>query len=211
MKFIIGKKIGMSQIFDKQKNVIPVTIIEAGPCIVVQIKNEKQDGYNAVQIGYGFKKKINKPEKGHLKKVEKVLKNQNLNFRYLKEIRVNQDFLSKIKIGDEIVTKLFQEGERVNVQGVTKGKGFQGVVKRWGFKGKPATHGTKHEERQGGSIGIMGMDRVMRGKKMPGRMGAKTKTIKNLEIVKIDFENNLMAVRGAVPGQINRLLKIESS
>lgn len=211
MKFIIGKKIGMSQIFNEKHNVIPVTIIETGPCVIVQIKTEKQDGYNAVQIGYGFKKKINKPEKGHFKKIEKVLKKQNLNFRYLREFRVTEDFLTKTKIGDEIAISLFKEEEKVNIQGITKGKGFQGVVKRWKFKGKPSSHGTKHDQRKPGSIGTMGMDKVIKGKKMPGRMGGKIKTIKNLRIVKIDSENNLMAVKGAVPGQINRLLKIELS
>ncbi len=211
MKFIIGKKIGMSQIFNEKHNVIPVTIIETGPCVIVQIKTEKQDGYNAVQIGYGFKKKINKPEKGHFKKIEKVLKKQNLNFRYLREFRVTEDFLTKTKIGDEIAISLFKEEEKVNIQGITKGKGFQGVVKRWKFKGKPSSHGTKHDQRKPGSIGTMGMDKVIKGKKMPGRMGGKIKTIKNLRIVKIDSKNNLMAVKGAVPGQINRLLKIELS
>lgn len=211
MKFILGKKLGMSQVFNDKKEVIPATVIEAGPCFVTQIKTKKNDGYDAVQVGYGFKRKINKPEKRHLKEVESILKNDRLNFRYLREFRPGKNFLASFptKLGDEINVGLFKEGESVNIQGITKGKGFQGGVKRWGFKGKlSSTHGTRHDRRKLGSIGTQGINKVIKGKKMPGRMGTKTQTIKNLKIIKIDVEKNLLVVKGAIPGQNNRLLKI---
>lgn len=196
MKFILGLKLGMSQIFDEKGNVIPVTLIEAGSCVVTQVKDKEKDKYEAVQIGtlQLKEKKIKKPQK------EKP-------YRYLREFRGNID-IAKHKKGDKIDVSVFQEGDKVVISGISKGKGFAGAVKRWGFGGKPATHGTKHEERGIGSVGCRYPQRVIKGKKMPGRMGTERITIKNLKIVKIDKENNLLAVRGAVPGRKGTLLEI---
>jgi len=200
MKFILGKKIGMTQIFNDYNNVIPVTIIKAGPCFVVQIKNKEKDGYEAVQIGFEEIKdgKAKKPQKGHFKKygLEK-------NYRYLREFSDN-----KLKSGDEIKVNIFNSGEIVNVSGISKGKGFQGVVKRHGFKGSPASHGTKHTLRAPGSIGSAFPQRVFKGKRMAGRMGSDRITVQGLEIVDIDKENNLLAIKGAVPGKKGTLLEI---
>lgn len=200
MKFILGKKIGMTQIFDDSNNVTPVTIVEAGPCFVVQVKNKKKDGYEAVQIGFEEikDKKVKKPQKGHFKKhgLEK-------NYRYLREFSDN-----KLKSGDKIDVSLFNNGEIINVSGISKGKGFQGVVKRHGFKGSPASHGTKHTLRAPGSIGSAFPQKVFKGKKMAGRMGNDRVTVQGLEIVNIDKDNNLLAIKGAVPGRKGTLLEI---
>ncbi|MBZ9577746.1 50S ribosomal protein L3 [Patescibacteria group bacterium] len=188
MKFILGKKLEMSQIFDDKGNVIPVTLIGAGPCYVTQIKKE------SVQIGFEKlkEKKIKKPQKDRP-------------YRYLKEFKND---VSKYKVKDKIDVSIFKQGDKVKISSVSKGKGFAGAVKRWGFHGRPATHGTKHEERTLGSIGSSFPQRVIKGKKMPGRMGAERVTVKNLKVVKIDPENNLLAVKGAVPGRRGTLLEI---
>jgi len=193
MKFILGLKLGMSQIFDEKGNVIPVTLVEAGPCKVLQIKTKEKDGYEAIQVGF---KKIEKK-----KKIKKTIKGKL--FRFLREFK-NGEY----KIGQEIDVLVFQEGDKVRVSGISKGKGFAGVVKRWGFHGQDATHGTKHEERTMGSTGSRFPQRVIKGRKMPGRMGADRVTVKNLKIVKIDKENNLLAVKGAIPGRKGTLLEI---
>lgn len=203
---MLGKKIEMSQIFDKQGNVIPVTLIEAGPCFITQIKTKeprsiannglrgKQDGYDAVQLGFERlkEKKIKKPQK---KKP----------YRYLKEFKTD---VSKYKIGDKVDVSVFKEGDEVKISGVSKGKGFSGAVKRWGFHGRGASHGVKHEQRTLGSTGRRFPQRTTKGKKMPGRAGSERITIKNLKIVKIDLEKNLLAVKGAVPGRRGTLLEI---
>ncbi len=177
MKAILGKKIGMSQIFEGEK-VIPVTIIEAGPCSVTKIKTkEGKDKYDAVQIIFNKKAKEFKG-------------------------------ISELKQGDEIKADIFKPGDKVKVSGISKGKGFQGAVKRWNFKGKPATHGTKHEMRTLGSVGCRFPQRVIKGRKMPGRMGSDRKTINNLEVVKVDLENSIIAIKGAVPGRKGTLLEI---
>jgi len=209
MKFILGLKLGMSQIFNEKRASVPVTLIEAGPCEVTQIKTKeprsiaggklrgKKDGYEAIQIGFQKlkEKKIKKPQR--LKP-----------FKYLREFRGDAD-ISKYKVGDRIDASIFQEGDKVKVSGPSKGKGFAGAVKRWGFKGRlSVTHGTKHELRTLGSVGMSIPERVVKGKKMPGRMGSERITIKNLEVVKIDKENNIIAVRGAVPGRKGTLLEI---
>jgi len=195
MKFILGKKLGMSQIFDEKGNVIPVTIIEAGPCFVTQIKTKEKDDYLAVQIGFVKKeKKAKKSEKGK-------------EFRYLKEFRIDEK--SDMKQGDEINVAVFQEGDKVKISGTSKGKGFQGGVKRWGFSGRPATHGTKHEQRTLGSTGTSFPERVIKGRKMPGRTGGERTTIKNLKVVKVDKENNLLTIKGAVAGISGGLLEIK--
>jgi len=194
MKFVLGKKIEMSQIFDEKGNVVPVTLVEAGPCFVTQIKTKEKDGYEAVQIGF---------EKLKDKKVKKPQKNKP--YRYLREFRGR---VSGIKVGEKIDVSIFKEGDIVKVSGISKGKGFAGAVKRWGFAGRPASHGVKHEERTIGSVGSAFPQRVAKGKKMPGRMGGERVTIKNLRIVKVDPENNLLMIKGAVPGRRGTLLEI---
>jgi len=194
MKFLLGQKLGMSQVFDEKGKRIPVTLVEAGPCVVTQVKTKEKDGYQAIQLGF---KKIEKE-----KKIKKPMRKKP--FRWLREFK-NGEY----KLGDQIDVSVFQEGKKVKVSGISKGKGFQGAVKRWGFKGRAsATHGTKHEHRTLGSIGSSFPERVIKGKKMPGRMGNERTTVKNLEIVKIDKENNLLAVKGAVPGVKGTLLEI---
>ena len=198
MKFILGLKLGMSQIFDEKGNKVPVTLIEAGPSQITQIKTKKKDGYQSVQFGFIIKKKrIKKTEKGK-------------EFKHIREYKI-QDTKYKIqdiKLGDKIDVSIFQEGDIVKVSGISKGKGFQGVVKRWGFAGRGASHGVKHEARTPGSVGTSFPERVIKGKKMPGRAGGERVTVKNLKIVKVDKENNLIAVRGAVPGRKGTLLEI---
>lgn len=185
----------MSQIFDEKGNVVPVTLIEAGPCQVTQVKTKEKDGYQAVQIGF---EKIEKA-----KKIKKTMKGKE--YKYLKEFEDGE-----LKVGDQILTTVFKEGEKVNVSGVSKGKGFAGVVKRWHFKGQFKTHGTKEKWRSPGSIGQRWPQRVVKGKKMGGRMGSDRTTVKNLKIAKIDPENNILAVKGAVPGRNGILLEIIS-
>jgi len=194
-KFILGKKIGMTQIFDEKGEVIPVTIIEAGGCEILQIKTKEKDGYTAVQIGF---EKINKK-----KKIKKPLIKKP--FRYIKEFK---NEIKDYKIGEIINASIFKEGDIVKVSGISKGKGFAGAVKRWGFSGRNKTHGVKHEERTVGSIGATWPERVIKGKKMPGRMGGKRVTVKNLEVVRVDPENNLLVVKGAIPGRRGTLLEI---
>ena len=208
-KFILAKKLKMTRIFQEDGKVVPVTVLEAGPCFVVQVRDKNKDGYRAVQVGFGQKKlkNITKPEKGHLEKnLSKELKSA---FAYLREFRVDGEDVS-FKPGDEIKVDIFEPGEKVKVTSNSKGRGFQGVVKRWGFAGGPKSHGQKDRLRAPGSIGATTPSRVIKGKKMPGRMGGKTVTVKNLEIVKIDKENNLLAVKGAVPGARGILVKIET-
>jgi len=195
MKFILGQKLGMSQIFDEKGNQIPVTVIETGPCEVLQIKTKEKEKYEAVQIGF---QKIEKT-----KRIKKTMKGKE--FRYLKEFK-NGEY----KVGDKIDVSVFQEGDIVKVSGISKGKGFAGVVKRWGFHGRPATRGTKHELRTPGSVGSSFPERVIKGRKGPGRMGFERVTIKNLKVVKVDPDNNLLAVRGAVPGRKGTLLEVRS-
>jgi len=205
MKFILGKKIEMSQLFDQDGDVVPVTIVECGPCKVTQIKTEDRDGYSAVQIGFGKKKKLSKPLKGHLKGLG--------DFRWIREFRIknkeNKDILNNLKRGDKITVDIFEEGDKVKVTGISKGKGFQGVVKRHSFHGSPASHGHKDQLRMPGSIGATEPARVFKGKKMPGHMGSERVTIKNLEIVKIDKDKNLLYLRGAVPGTRGSLVMIQ--
>ena len=196
-KFILGKKIEMSQIFSKDGKVIPITLIEAGPCFVTQIKGKKKDGYEAVQIGFKKKNKVKKSEKGK-------------GFSYLKEFRSKELETEdqKLKVGDKIDVSIFEENDIVKISGISKGKGFQGAVKRWGFSGMGASHGVKHEHRTLGSVGSTDAARVFKGKKMPGRMGGERITQRNLKIAKIDLESNLIAVKGTVPGRRGTLLEI---
>jgi len=200
MKFILGKKIEMSQIFKGDK-VIPVTKIQAGPCLVTQIKTQEKDGHEAIQLGFAKKRRNTKSLTGHLKKGS-ADKEYN---RYLREFKTENNDL---KIGDKIKVDIFAPGDKIKVVGTSKGKGFQGVVRRHGFHGASATHGTKDQERMPGSIGATGPARVFKGKKMPGRMGGKQITVKTLEIIEVIPEKNLLLVKGAVPGARNSLLEI---
>jgi large subunit ribosomal protein L3 len=196
MTGLIGRKVGMTQFYNAQGNVIPVTIIETGPCVVVQKKESRKDGYDAVQVGFGSKKnqRVNKPERGHMAKAGKGA------FEVLKEFRFND--VSQYEVGQEIkVTDMFKAGDRIDVSGNSKGHGFTGVIKRWSFAGFPGSHGTHEYFRHGGSIGNRSFPgRVRKGKKMAGHWGDEQISVQNLEIVDIRAEENLMLVKGAVPG-----------
>jgi len=197
MAFILGKKLKMSQIWKNDK-VIPVTLIKAEPNVITQIRTKEKDGYEAIQVGFdASKKNLNKPMRGHLKKLG--------NFRYLREFKIQN---SKFKVGDVLDVTQFNEGDKVKVSGLSKGRGFQGVVKRHGFGGGPKTHGQKDRLRAPGSIGATAPQRVMPNRKMAGHMGQERVTIKNLEVVGIDKENNILIVKGAVPGMKGTLLEI---
>ncbi|MBI4708979.1 MAG: 50S ribosomal protein L3 [Candidatus Portnoybacteria bacterium] len=202
MKFILAKKIGMSQIFDEQGNVVPVTLVEAGPCVVTQVKTkDSKDGYDAVQIAFGSKKRTNKPQAGHQKKanIDKA--------KWLREFRVEN---LEVKLGDQVKADVFKEGDFVKVSGLTIGRGFSGVVKRHNFGGGPKSHGQKHGLRAPGSIGATFPERVPKGRKMAGRYGGERVTVRGLKIAKVDLENNIIAIRGAVPGKRGTLLEIQS-
>ena len=189
----------MSQIFDEKGNALAVTILEAGPVVVTQVKNLEKDGYKAVQVGFGKKnpKNIKKPQKGHLKNLG--------NFGILKEFRAGD---SSLKVGDKILTSIFALGDTISVSSVSKGKGFQGVVKRHGFHGGPRSHGQKHSEREPGSIGGGLRNKVPKGMRMGGRMGGARITVKKLKVVHIDPANNQLFVSGAVPGRRGTLVEI---
>ena len=194
-KAIIGKKIGMTQIFDAEGKVIPVTVIEAGPCVVTQLKTEEKEGYNAVQMGFADvkEKKLNKPQLGHLKKAGDAVK------KYLKEFRFED--CTMFQVGDVIKADMFAEGDCVDVTGISKGKGYAGVIKRWNAGRSPMSHGAGPMHRHQGSMGACSdPSKIMKGKMMPGHLGAEQVTIQNLDVVKVDAEMNMIAVRGAVPG-----------
>ena len=194
-KGIIGKKLGMTQLFDQNGNVVPVTVVEAGPCLVTFKKTLENDGYEAVQLGYGEIKadKVNKPMKGHFAKNDVAPK------RVLKEFRL--DDISAMNIGDVVKADIFAEGEVVDVTGTSKGKGYAGVIKRHGFSRLKMSHGTGPVARHGGSVGACSTpSRVYKGRKMAGHMGAVKSTIQNLAVVKVDAESNIIAIKGAIPG-----------
>ncbi len=200
----------MGQIFQDDGTVIPVTSIQAGPCFVTQIKTQDKDGYNAVQVGYGEKKEKNvkKPQREMIKKIIQI--NSQIKYpRWLREFKTNEN--DKYKVGDIINLGIFKEGDLVNVSSRSKGKGFQGVVKRHNFKCGPASHGHKDQLRMPGSIGATGPAHVFKGTKMAGRTGGNKITVKNLEIIKIDKDNNLLKVKGAIPGHRNSLVTIVAS
>lgn len=213
MKFILGKKLDMTVMWQGEK-AVAVSRVQAGPCPIVQIKEKERDGYAAVQIGYGKKKEknIKKPQKGHLNKLKAhpavggtKLKT---NVRNLKEFRCSQDEIAVLKIGDMIDVDTFSVGDTVKVTGTSKGKGFQGVVKRHGFHGQDKTHGNKDQLRMPGSIGAQAPQRVFKGVRMPGRMGGERVTTTNLEIIGVDKENNILLIKGSVPGARNSLVMI---
>ena len=215
-KGIIGRKIGMTQIFDEKGNVIPVTVIEAGPCVVAQVKTVETDGYNAVQLGFGDvkDKRINKPEAGHFAKAKLA------NKKHLREFKL--DDVENYKVGDEVKADVFVAGDKIDVQGISKGKGFQGVIKRHGQHRGPMGHGSMYHRRPGsiGSMyhrrpGSMGSTstpgRVFKGKKLPGHMGRVTVTIQNLDVVRVDMDKNVILVKGSVPGAKGAILKVKSA
>jgi len=201
-KFILGTKLGMSQLFDENSKVIPVTLVQTGPCHVLQVRNQEKDAYDAVQLGFLPKRKNNKPQSGHVRK-SKVKAN---GFRYIREFKLKKP--AQLKTGEKITVSIFTKGDKLQVTGTSKAKGFQGVVKRHNFRGAPATHGTKHAHRQGGSIGATGPARVFKGTKMAGRMGAKTITIKNIVVVDINEKDNILILKGATPGNNKSLLRM---
>ena len=216
MKGLLGKKVGMAQVFNENGIVTPVTIIQAGPCYVTQVKSEDSDGYTAVQIGFGEipEKRLSKGQQGHLgllKKGKGRKKGQNTPaLRHLREFRTKD--AAEHTVGQTLTVEQFEIGERIDVTGKTKGKGFAGVVKRWGFGGGIKTHGQSDRWRAPGSIGATsGNSRVFKGKKMPGRMGNDRHTAQNLEVMRIDAERNLIAVKGAVPGAKGSLVVIRKA
>ena len=204
-KGIIGKKIGMTQIFDENGSVIPVTVIEAGPCVISQIKTIEKDGYNSVQLAFGDieEKKVNKPRAGHFAKSKLALK------KHLREFRLEK--IEGLNIGDEIKADIFTVGERVDIQGTSKAKGFQGVIKRHGFSRGPMTHGSMYHRRPGSMGATTSPGRVFKGKKLPGHTGNDTITIQNLEVIRIDMDKNVLLVKGSVPGNKNSILKIKDA
>ncbi len=200
MQVIIGTKVGMTQIIGEDGIVTPVTIVQAGPATVTQIKTSEKDGYNAVQLGYGQGKNLSKSVSGHVKKA-------GLSPKILKEFRTEGE--PEVKVGDNLTVENFTLGEKVTVTGISKGKGFAGTVKRWNFNESRNTHGFKGNIRRVGSIGSMYPQKVFKGKKMPGRMGHDQVTVKNLEVAYIDKENNLIGLKGAVPGPKKGIITIE--
>ncbi len=205
MKGLIGKKLGMTQVYGDQDQLIPVTVIEAGPCVVTQIKTDETDGYTAVQLGFGAcdEKKLNRPANGHLKKA-KVAPH-----RYLAEMRVNDP--GEYKVGQELKADTFTEGDRADVVSVSKGKGFAGGMKRWGFSGGPGGHGSHFHRRTGSAGAAATPSRVIKGKKGPGQMGSVKSAISNLNIVKVDPEQNIIMLGGSVPGARGAMVLIRET
>lgn len=204
-KGILGRKLGMTQVFSPEGIVYPVTVIEAGPCVVLQKKNVENDGYEAIQIGFEDKKEknSNKPELGHAKKANTAAK------RYVREIRnVNAE---EFELGQELKADIFAEGEYVDVTATSKGKGFAGVIKRHGQARGPMSHGSKYHRGIGSMAVIRTANRVPKGKKMPGHMGHETVTIQNLQIIKVDAERNVILVKGSIPGPRNGFVRIKTS
>ena len=204
-KGLIGKKIGMTQIFDENGNMVPVTVIEAGPCVVVQKKTTENDGYEAVQVGYGDVKanKVTKPMGGHFKKADVAPK------KVLKEFRLADT--SAVNVGDILKADIFAAGEYVDVVGKSKGKGTAGVIKRWNFARLRESHGTGPVARHGGSLGVIDPARIFKGKKMAGHLGSERVTVQNLSVVKVDVENNLIAIKGSIPGPKGGIVVIADS
>jgi len=204
MRGILGKKLGMTQIF-KENKAVPVTVVEAGPCVVTQVKTREKDGYSAIQIGFDEikEKHLNAPLKGHFAGAKVSPK------KYLTEVAIAEG--EDYKVGQVLTVDIFSEGERIDVTGISKGKGFAGVMKRWGFKGGPASHGSRFH-RAPGSIGACAdPSRVFKGKKMPGHMGNERVTVQNLEVAKVDPDQNLLLLRGSIPGAVGSLIMIKES
>jgi large subunit ribosomal protein L3 len=199
VKALLAKKIGMTQIFDESGVMTPVTVLEAGPCVITQLKSEERDGYSAVQIGFGEAKHQAKPQAGHLKPAK-------ANSRFLTEYRVDGD-QPEMTVGDELKADVFAVGDSITVSAVSKGKGFAGTIKRHNFARGPMSHGS-HNHRAPGSIGAGYPQHVFKGQKMAGQMGNKAVTVKNLKVMEVDVENNLLVVRGAVPGPKKSLVMV---
>lgn len=203
-KGILGIKLGITQVFDEEGRLVPVTAIEAGPCVVVQKKTKDNDGYTAVQLGFGDIREslLTRPERGHFKRVQVKPR------RYLREFRVKDD--SPYSVGDDVKVDIFDKGDLVDVVGTSLGKGFAGVIKRWNFRRGAMAHGSMYHRRVG-TLGATDQARVFKGKRMPGRMGARRVTIQNLEVVKVDPERNLLLVKGSIPGRRGALLLVKES
>ena len=197
---IIGRKLGMTQVFQKNGDVASVTVIEAGPCAVIQVKTVEKDGYDAVQLGFGKPRKINSPEKGHLKGLGE--------FRYLRELRLSKP--EAVEAGKKVDVSIFKAGDRVDITGTTKGKGFAGVVKRWHFAGGPKTRGQSDRHRAPGTIGNL-PGHVSKGMHMAGRMGGDQLTAKNIEVISAEPARNLLLLKGAVPGGVNGIVVIKKT
>ena len=204
-KGLIGRKIGMTQIFDESGKVIPVTVIEAGPCAVTQVKTIETDGYQAIQLGFGDikEKKLTKPVKGHFTKVNVTPK------KHLREFRL--DSVEGLTVGQELKADVFAAGDKLDIQGTSKGKGFQGVIKRHGQHRGPMGHGSMYHRRPGSMGPTSTPGRVFKGKKLPGHMGSQTISIQNLEVVRVDLDKNVILVKGSVPGAKGAILKLKSS
>ena len=204
-KAILATKVGMTQIFNEDGMLIPVTVLQAGPCVVTQVKTEENDGYASVQVGYGDirEKLVNKPEKGHFDKAGVAVK------RFVKEFRFEN--AAEYTVGQEIKADIFAAGEKVDATAISKGKGFQGAIKRHGQSRGPMAHGSKFHRHAGSNGAASDPSKVFKGKKMPGQMGNKKVTIQNLEIVKVDAENNLLLIKGAVPGPKKSLVTIKET
>ena len=204
-KAILARKVGMTQIFNKDGQLIPVTVLEAGPCVVTQVKTEDNDGYAAVQVGFGEirEKLVNKPEKGHFAKANVPVK------RFVKEFRFEN--AAEYAVGQEIKASVFAEGDHVDATAVSKGKGYQGAIKRHNQSRGPMAHGSKYHRHAGSNGAASDPSRVFPGKKMPGQMGHVQVTVQNLEIVRVDAENNLLLVKGAVPGPKKSLVTIKET
>ncbi|MBE3102117.1 MAG: 50S ribosomal protein L3 [Firmicutes bacterium] len=205
LKAILGKKLGMTQIFTDNGLLVPVTVVEAGPCVVTQVKTQEKDGYNALQLGYDDirVKLVNKPTKGHFDKSNTSYK------RYLREFR--SDNVQEVSVGGEIKADIFAQGDKVDVSGLSKGKGFTGVIKRWNQSRGPMAHGSRYHRRPGSMGPGTSPGRVFKNKHLSGRMGAEKITIQNLEVVRVDTERNLILVKGAIPGAKGALLTIKTT
>ena len=203
LKAILGKKIGMTQIFTDDGSMIPVTVVEAGPCVVTQVKTEESDGYNAIQVGFGEirEKLVNKPQAGHFKKANTEAK------RYLREFRTDEVFT----VGDEIKVDVFEKDEAIDVTAITKGKGYAGAIKRWGQHRGPMAHGSKYHRGQGSMGAKSDPGRVFKTKRMPGHMGSVQRTIVNVKVAAIDVDKNVLLIKGSVPGAKGQLLTIKKS
>ena len=204
-KAILATKVGMTQIFNEEGMLIPVTVLQAGPCVVTQVKTEENDGYASVQVGFGEirEKLVNKPEKGHFEKAGVDVK------RFLKEFRFEN--AAEYEVGQEIKADIFAAGDHIDATAISKGKGFQGAIKRHGQSRGPMTHGSKYHRHAGSNGAASDPSKVFKGKKMPGQMGNVQVTVQNLEIVRVDTENNLLLVKGAVPGPKKSLVTIKES
>lgn len=203
LKAILGKKVGMTQIFTEDGAMIPVTVVEAGPCVVTQVKTVESDGYDAVQVGFGAikEKLVNKPTAGQFKKAGVEVK------RYLREFRTNEEF----KVGDEIKVDIFEKGEAIDVTAISKGKGYAGAIKRWGQHRGPMAHGSKYHRGQGSMGAKSDPGRVFKTKKMPGHLGSVQRTIINVKVAGVDAEKNMLLIKGSVPGAKGQLLTIKKS